>query len=201
MAGFAKGKRGGFKSSAKKRSSPSDDEAPRTSKKAKFVDDGTPLVPKLQKDDKGDSYVQLNKQGTRRLGISEFKGNTLVNIREYYEKDGQMLPGKKVSEIMVVLAKAMRMTNVLQGISLTVEQYNAILQAAPLIERVLKQQDVPVVRPDYDGLGALEQDEEVKDGEVKKPPKKTTKRKTKDSEEEDDGEDEAEDDFIDDDEE
>jgi hypothetical protein len=34
--------------------------------------------------------------GKRRIGISEFKGKRMMNIREYYEKDGEMLPGKKV---------------------------------------------------------------------------------------------------------
>ena len=29
--------------------------------------------------------------------VSEFKGKLMVNIREYYEKDGKSLPGKKVS--------------------------------------------------------------------------------------------------------
>ena len=32
----------------------------------------------------------------RRVGISEFRGTCRVNIREYYEKDGEALPGKKV---------------------------------------------------------------------------------------------------------
>ena len=31
----------------------------------------------------------------RRVEISQFKGVQLVNIREFYEKDGQILPGKK----------------------------------------------------------------------------------------------------------
>lgn len=30
------------------------------------------------------------------MGISEFKGKHMINIREYYEKDGEALPGKKV---------------------------------------------------------------------------------------------------------
>lgn len=29
--------------------------------------------------------------------ISDFKGTTMISIREYYEKDGDFLPGKKVS--------------------------------------------------------------------------------------------------------
>ena len=33
----------------------------------------------------------------RRVTVSTFRGKTLVNVREYYEKDGQELPGKKVS--------------------------------------------------------------------------------------------------------
>ena len=48
----------------------------------------------------GDEIVANNKhfelaRRTRRVQISEFKNNTMINIREFYEKDGQMLPGKK----------------------------------------------------------------------------------------------------------
>ena len=32
----------------------------------------------------------------RRVGISKFKGKVLVNIREYYENNGELKPGKKV---------------------------------------------------------------------------------------------------------
>lgn len=38
--------------------------------------------------------LQLPK--SRRVTVSEFKKATYVNIREYYEKDGKVLPGKKV---------------------------------------------------------------------------------------------------------
>ncbi len=34
--------------------------------------------------------------GKRRIGVQEFKGTRMINIREYYEKEGEMLPGKKV---------------------------------------------------------------------------------------------------------
>lgn len=35
----------------------------------------------------------------RRVTISNFRGRNMVNIREYYEKDGEELPGKKVRPI------------------------------------------------------------------------------------------------------
>lgn len=56
------------------------------------------------------SHLQLSD--TRRLSISTFKGQTLLDIREYYLKDGQLLPGKK-------------------GISLSVEQWGALVKAVP----------------------------------------------------------------------
>lgn len=34
--------------------------------------------------------------GKKRVTVSEFKGKMLVSVREFYEKEGQMLPGKKV---------------------------------------------------------------------------------------------------------
>lgn len=33
----------------------------------------------------------------RRIGVSQFKKMSFINIREYYDKDGKTLPGKKVS--------------------------------------------------------------------------------------------------------
>ena len=38
----------------------------------------------------------MQLSGKRRVGIQEFAGKKLINIREFYEKDGQMLPSKKV---------------------------------------------------------------------------------------------------------
>jgi hypothetical protein len=35
----------------------------------------------------------------RRVNVSEFKNNKLINIREFYEKDDEYLPGKKVPSI------------------------------------------------------------------------------------------------------
>ena len=42
--------------------------------------------------------VQLSTK--RRLAVSRYGGNVLVSIREYYEKNGDMLPGKKGEKMM-----------------------------------------------------------------------------------------------------
>ena len=47
-------------------------------------------------DDNGDVYWELSR--LRRITISEFKGKRMVNVREYYEKEGAVLPGKKVGQ-------------------------------------------------------------------------------------------------------
>lgn len=39
--------------------------------------------------------VPFNLSNNRKAGISDFKGTHYCNIREYYEKDGKQLPGKK----------------------------------------------------------------------------------------------------------
>lgn len=51
-------------------------------------------------DSNGDKYWEISK--ARRVTVSTFRGKTMVNIREYYEKDGQELPGKKVSFLSIV---------------------------------------------------------------------------------------------------
>lgn len=163
MAGFKRGgARGGFKKSFNnKRSSPDDDDsAPRANKKAKGDedDDSLPIVPELKTDDNGDAFVALNSSGKRRATVSDFNKNTFVSIREYYVTDtGETKPGKK-------------------GISLSIDQYNAILAAAPLIESALAKKDIKVIRPDYDGDASAKpetkedskEEEEVAEGETNK---------------------------------
>ncbi|KAL2394776.1 hypothetical protein ABEF95_000710 [Exophiala dermatitidis] len=96
---------------------------------------GTAFEPatKPQTDAEGNPYWEISKN--RRVTISDFKGKTLVNIREYYQKDNEWLPGKK-------------------GISMSLEQYSALIGIMPQIEELLKQQGESVPRPDYSGTSS-----------------------------------------------
>ncbi|KAK7183296.1 transcriptional coactivator p15 family protein [Paraphaeosphaeria sporulosa] len=151
---YAKRGRGGFRSANtakkpfnKKRASPSDDESAPAPKKAKNDAEDEPLVPVLDTDGDKNPFVALKANGTRRVTVSDFKGQTLVSIREYYEdkSDGQMKPGKK-------------------GISLPIDQYNALLAAAPLLEAVLAEREEKIARPKYDGeVAKLAEDNKEED--------------------------------------
>ncbi|KAK9816898.1 hypothetical protein WJX72_006917 [[Myrmecia] bisecta] len=41
------------------------------------------------------SELEVTLSGKRKASVSSFKGKFMINIREYYEKDGKQLPGKK----------------------------------------------------------------------------------------------------------
>ncbi|KAF7940613.1 uncharacterized protein EAE97_006799 [Botrytis byssoidea] len=73
----------------------------------------------------------------RKIELSDFKGQTLINIREFYEKDGNVLPGKK-------------------GISLTVDQYKNFLKSIPQINANLNKKGIDV----GPGEEEVEEDEE-----------------------------------------
>ncbi|XP_068665275.1 RNA polymerase II transcriptional coactivator KELP-like [Aristolochia californica] len=69
-------------------------------------------------DDDGDLII-CRLSNKRRITIQDFRGKTLVSIREYYEKDGKQFPSSK-------------------GISLTTEQWRAFSKAVPAIEEAIK---------------------------------------------------------------
>lgn len=61
-------------------------------------------------DDEGNFYWDLGGKG-RRVTVSEFMGNVMVSVREYYEKDGKSLPGKKVCMLHSHLVQPMQDPN------------------------------------------------------------------------------------------
>ncbi|KAM0461186.1 hypothetical protein ACHAPV_004502 [Trichoderma viride] len=131
-------------------SSDSEDEVPRTSASKKNKSAAAASAPD-GKDDDGNPFWELSSK--RRVGVSEFKKLCFVNIREYYEKDGKTLPGKKVSLSRFGETKAamLERTNAdvrRKGISLSVEQYLALLKAAPGINAALRAKGQDVEDPD-----------------------------------------------------
>ncbi|KAH0538468.1 hypothetical protein FGG08_004917 [Glutinoglossum americanum] len=90
-------------------------------------------------DDNGDMFWEISNN--RRVTISEFKGKRLVSIREYYEKDGKHLPGKK-------------------GISMPMDQYSKLMSIVPEVETALKAQGEEVVRPAFKSSGDGDDDDD-----------------------------------------
>jgi hypothetical protein len=52
----------------------------------------TRLQPQIDTD--GNTFWEISKM--RRVTVSEFKGRKMVSVREYYEQNGEIRPGKKV---------------------------------------------------------------------------------------------------------
>lgn len=83
----------------------------------------------------------------RRVGITHFRNTTLINIREYYESGGQMRPGKK-------------------GISLSLDQYKALVQAIPDINAALRD-DVTTIGDADDQVGGVDAGKGASEGSCK----------------------------------
>lgn len=64
----------------------------------------------------GDAYFEIS--GKKRCTLRVYNGTPLVDIREYYDKNGEMMPGKK-------------------GISLTKAQWEALSSRVDVISEKL----------------------------------------------------------------
>ncbi|KAF3448729.1 hypothetical protein FNV43_RR09442 [Rhamnella rubrinervis] len=73
-----------------------------------YDEEGNPIICKLSE--------------KRKVTVQEFRGKTLVSIREYYRKDGKELPTSK-------------------GISLTEEQWSTFKKNAPAIEKAVRKME------------------------------------------------------------
>ncbi|XP_022187956.2 RNA polymerase II transcriptional coactivator [Nilaparvata lugens] len=70
----------------------------------------------MKKNAEGEYEWEL--EGTKAVKVREFKGKIYVDIREYYEKNGKLLPGKK-------------------GIALTVSQWRKLNEIAGEVDDVV----------------------------------------------------------------
>ncbi|EJP64076.1 putative RNA polymerase II transcriptional coactivator [Beauveria bassiana] len=107
------------------------------------------LVSPTGKDEEGNPFWEASfsspvLSSKRRVGVSKFNNATMINIREYYEKDGKLLPAKK-------------------GISLSVEQYTTLIKVMPSINEQLRKMGQLV-----NAIGGAEEDAEA----IAKKPKK-----------------------------
>lgn len=111
-----------------------------------------------------DKFFEL--QNNRRVTVREFRGRTLVDIREFYEQDGKKLPGKK-------------------GIALTKPQWETLLEnidgvaaAIEALEGGSKDVKTEDEKPKGDKLKVEEGEESKKTADDK-----SKKRKASDKEE------------------
>jgi len=147
-----------------------DNEAPK-SKKSKKSQASTNKSKSASSSKGGEETFELSTgRNPKRIGVSDFKGQKLINIREYYEKDGDFLPGKK-------------------GISLTPDQYKALLKAIP---RVNAQLAADGIRVDGSTAREDESEEETKPQRLIKA-KKTRKANIEATSDEDEDENEDDD--------
>lgn len=73
---------------------------------------------KGQKSDAGDGDGIFDLGKNRKVSVREFKGKVLIDIREFYNKDGKDLPGKK-------------------GIALSGEQWRTLIESADEINAAI----------------------------------------------------------------
>lgn len=82
----------------------------------------------------------------------------MVGVREFYEKDGKSLPGKKACSSGLMRASVADRLS--QGISLSMDQYKTFISLLPEIERVLESKGIQVPRPQYDAPSKSNEEDE-----------------------------------------
>ncbi|XP_076466046.1 activated RNA polymerase II transcriptional coactivator p15-like [Babylonia areolata] len=92
-------------------------EPPKKQEKGKSSEKSKAESSDVEKGPNGELMFQLARM--RYATVSEFRGKVLVSIREYYEKDGDLRPGKK-------------------GISLSLEQWNSLKDHMEDIDKAVK---------------------------------------------------------------
>ncbi|KAF7149670.1 hypothetical protein RHSIM_Rhsim02G0246000 [Rhododendron simsii] len=100
-------------------------------------------------DDYGDLII-CKLSWRRRVTIQDFRGKTLVSIREFYSKDGKDLPSSKETVIFVTVTidKEKRdndeqgtTTSLVKRICLTTEQWSSFKMIAAAIEKAIRKME------------------------------------------------------------
>lgn len=106
------------------------------------------------------TLIEEQISGKRRLQISEFKNMTMVNIREFYEKDGKALPGKA-------------------GINLPLEQFTTFLSLLPQVLKELESRGHTIEMPSVDrGSTSVKKDDDEVGGEEEETEKAEKAKKS-----------------------
>ena len=63
-------------------------------KRKRSAEDDSNAEPKVPKPSPGDKDFAVELSNSRQIRLSKFKGTLYVNIREWYDKDGELAPGK-----------------------------------------------------------------------------------------------------------
>ncbi|BGO91685.1 hypothetical protein NBRC10512_008133 [Rhodotorula toruloides] len=108
-------------SSSKKRAKDDDSDeddppSPRTAKRKVGASAKYGGKAAVEENDEGDKYIDL--AALRRVTVRKFKGKTLIDIREFYNSDKGVAPGKK-------------------GISLSVEQWDRLKKAVSTVDDLI----------------------------------------------------------------
>jgi hypothetical protein len=123
-----------------------------------------------QTDKDGNAFWEISKM--RRVTVSEFKGKQMISVREYYEQNGEIKPGKKVWKRIRAIALAggwffaksgWPKTNLPKGISMPLDQYSAFIELLPQIEKELGKNGETVPRPQYEGQLSIERGTQKED--------------------------------------
>lgn len=127
------------KGSSKRRDQTEEESSEEVPMKKKAAAQKASKQPTQGTDSDGNNYWDIGSN--RRIGSSVFKNTTLVNIREYYHTaDGEAKPGKKVPIFMPINHISARSANKAfsQGISLSLDQYKALLKVLPQLNEELR---------------------------------------------------------------
>ncbi|KAH7434886.1 hypothetical protein KP509_06G039500 [Ceratopteris richardii] len=84
--------------------------------------DERPTKKAAKSDDDTDGITICELSAHRKVTVRSFKGKVFVDIREFYNKDGKELPGKK-------------------GISLSIDQWEVLRDNIEEIDRAVKESD------------------------------------------------------------